>query len=159
MEKPKLLKVRISDLVPHEETKPERIEEIKKLLREEGLKRPIVVYNLEGHEKYLILDGHHRAEALKEMGYDYIMVSKIDYLSPNIIVKSWDNDKVWDKQEIITLAISGKRMKPKSTRHLYLENGKEFKLAEVWIMPAICFPLERLKEHKKPQKALNRFRA
>ena len=69
------------------------------------------------NESGLIIDGHHRYNALKELGLSKIPVTKINYKSKKIKT-SKKNDIC--KNLIIKKALSKDLFKPKSTRHLIL---------------------------------------
>tara|TARA_Y100000816_G_C26052640_1_gene552066 strand:+ start:54 stop:491 length:438 start_codon:yes stop_codon:yes gene_type:complete len=69
------------------------------------------------NESGLIIDGHHRYNALKELGLSKIPVTKINYKSKKIKT-SKKNDIC--KNLIIKKAVSKDLFKPKSTRHLIL---------------------------------------
>jgi len=65
-------------------------------------------------ESKVIIDGHHRYFTLKKMGYKQIPVTLINYFSEDI---STGIDKKNIKNEIISNAINGKLLNPKSTSH------------------------------------------
>ena len=142
-----LIRVRIIDLLPHELTRPKlRQKHIKNLSSTGRLTRPIIVHRIRGRGKYLILDGHHRAAALKELGYSYIIAKRINYLSPKFKVRSWSSAKEWDKSEVIALALAGKPLKPKSTKHVVSEKGKEVPFNNhLFLAPVINYPISALR--------------
>ena len=77
---------RIDALYIHEETISTNLEKIKSILKRQGFQiDPIIVDKNSG----VILDGMHRYEALRQMGFNYIAVAKVDYSSPNIVIKNW----------------------------------------------------------------------
>ncbi len=68
--------VDISMLFPHEDVDRGIVELIIDDIVENGVvKYPVVV----DVRTFIILDGHHRVEALKELGYDYVPVFFVDY--------------------------------------------------------------------------------
>ena len=69
------------------------------------------------NESGLIIDGHHRYNALKELGLSKIPVTKINYKSKKI--KTSEKNDIC-KNLIIKKALSKDLFKPKSTRHLIL---------------------------------------
>ena len=76
------------------------------------------------YESNLIIDGHHRYTALKELGYKKIPVTLINYFSNSIITD--DNDSL-SKMEIINNSVSKKLYSPKTTKHLvYCNNNKSW---------------------------------
>ena len=72
----------------------------------------------------MIIDGHHRYFALKELGLEKIPVTMINYFSDKIITDK--NDSLM-KHDIIENALSGKLYEPKSTKHLiYCEQKSDW---------------------------------
>lgn len=137
----------MSDLIGHEETQPDKVKtHAAKMLRRGTQKRPVVVHYLDDERKYLIIDGHHRVAALKELGYQYVIANRIDYLSSEIKVKSWQGAKEWDKKDIIEQALRGNLRGPKTTKHVIMMGGKEVPFHKNdEIEPVINYPLEKLK--------------
>ena len=66
-------------------------------------------------ESKMIIDGHHRYFALKELRLEKIPVTMINYFSDKIITDK--NDSLM-KYDIIENALNGKLYEPKSTKHL-----------------------------------------
>lgn len=76
----------INILRPHEQIDPIRLEEIKKQLIKDGIQRePIII---EGNH-LIVLDGHHRIRALKDLGYSKVVAHKINYNDSDLILKTW----------------------------------------------------------------------
>ena len=76
------------------------------------------------HESKIIIDGHHRYFALKELGIKKIPVTMINYFSDKIITDK--NDSIM-KYDIIDNAIKGNLYEPKSTNHhIYCEQKEEW---------------------------------
>lgn len=150
MKKPNIVKVRLSDLVPHEQYREEHKEELKKELEEDGMqKRPIAIYSLESYlpGKYLIIDGHHRTEALKELGCEEIVANLVDYFEKDIRVLTWKAEKEWNKDVIIKRAIKGDLLEPKTTKHVLLINGKPYAFQDNDIVePVVDQPLASLND-------------
>ena len=67
----------------------------------------------------VIIDGHHRYNAMKELGFIKIPVTRINYYSEKVITNE-DNSIL--KSEIITNAQNKKLYPPKSTNHLVFCN-------------------------------------
>ena len=84
-------------------------------------------------ETHMIIDGHHRYFALKELGIEKIPVTLINYFSEKI--KTDDNNS-FSKNEIIENAKKGNLYEPKSTKHLiYCE--KESKCVPITLISAL----------------------
>ena len=73
-------------LRPHEQIDPIRLQEIKKQLIKDGIQRePIIIDG----EHLIVLDGHHRIRALKDLGYSKVVAYKINYNDTDLILKTW----------------------------------------------------------------------
>lgn len=107
----------LQSLKSHERTIEARLEEVTNQIRGTGrVDLPILIdANTE-----VILDGHHRYEALKNLGAKTVPVLKVNYLDedgialapgPNCPVESLTREKV------IETGQSDSRFPPKSTRH------------------------------------------
>ena len=68
------------------------------------------------HKTHVIIDGHHRYFALKELGFKKVPVTKIDYSSDLISTGVGGNGI--PKDEIISKGVSNELFEPKSTQHL-----------------------------------------
>ncbi|MBD3155276.1 MAG: hypothetical protein GF368_01315 [Candidatus Aenigmarchaeota archaeon] len=106
--------VEISKLKEHEEIIPERFDELKNEILSSGfLKEPIVV----DKNTNIILDGHHRFNIFKSLGYSKIAVQYVDYGNPKIVVDSW-NGNLQTKEKVIEKVVSGEKFPPKTTKHM-----------------------------------------
>jgi hypothetical protein len=67
----------------------------------------------------VILDGHHRYEALKSLGCTRIPVFLVDYDDPTITLTTWPNATVASvtKAEVVDRGTRGELYPPKTTRH------------------------------------------
>lgn len=76
-----IIKLKLSELKPYEKNAklhPKgQIEQIKKSIEEFGMNDPIAVWG----EDNLIVEGHGRLEALKELGYDEVDCIRLDHLT------------------------------------------------------------------------------
>lgn len=76
-----IIKLRLNKLKPYEKNAkihtPEQIEQIKKSIKQFGMNDPIAVWG----EENLIVEGHGRLEALKELGYDEVECIRLDHLT------------------------------------------------------------------------------
>jgi hypothetical protein len=70
------------------------------------------------------LDGHHRLHALKKIGCKKIPVILFNYQSPEIKVIPWREDEKITKEMIIQTALTGRRMPPKTSKHMILIKGE-----------------------------------
>jgi uncharacterized protein (DUF1015 family) len=130
----------IEELREHEEIRPDYLEELKNEIQLDGiLKMPICI----DKDTCIILDGHHRLQALKGLGCKKIPCVLVDYQSPEIKVVAWREGETMTKEKIIDTALSGKRMPSKTSRHMILLNGEWKHISAIQML--IDIPLEKLK--------------
>ena len=113
----KLSLIPVEHLRCHEQTIPGRVQQVREQIEEEGeVDYPILVdsrYNV-------ILDGHHRYTALKEMGVDKVPVVKVEYFQDGLVkLEARKNcpKQPLTKQDVLRKGLSPKVFTPKSTRH------------------------------------------
>jgi len=130
----------IEELREHEEIRPDYLEALKNEIQLDGiLKMPICI----DKNTCIILDGHHRLQALKRLGCKKIPCVLVDYQSPDIKVIAWREGETLTKEKIIDTALSGKRMPSKTSRHMILLNGEWKHISAIQMF--IDIPLEELK--------------
>jgi hypothetical protein len=132
--------IELGELKEHEEIRPDYLEELKNEILSDGiLKMPIAV----DKKTYIILDGHHRLHALKKIGCRKIPVILFDYQSPEIEVLPHREGETVTKEMIIQTALAGRRMPPKTSKHMILIKGE---LKHISILEKdINIPLDKLK--------------
>jgi len=130
----------LDELKEHEEIRPDYLEELKNEILSDGiLKMPIAV----DKKTYIILDGHHRLHALKKIGCKRIPVILFDYQSPEIEVLPHREGETVTKEMVIRTALTGRRMPPKTSKHMILIEGE---LKHISILETVInIPLEKLK--------------
>jgi hypothetical protein len=123
--------VPLTVLKPHEQDIPERVEALMRSLVEDGVQiKPILVDS----KTLVILDGHHRVEALKRMGARYVAAVIVDYDDDECIaVGSWREGWNVTKELVRRTGVEGKRLPPRTSRHM-----PRFEVPEVRV------PIERL---------------
>lgn len=111
----------IESLLPHEEINLERLVEIEAEIIKAQQVFPILV-----DQKFnIILDGHHRWEVLKKLGFPKIPAYFINYTDNNLIeVYSWQKNCIVTKKQVIDKALSKNRFTAKTTKHIMLMNLK-----------------------------------
>lgn len=132
--------VEISRLKGHENIDPRRLANLRDEIESDGiLKKPIAV---DAHTS-VVLDGHHRMEALKLLGCSKIPVLFVDYQSPRIGVKTSENGEECPKQKVLEAALKGKLLPSKSTWH-YVTFSEEIAHIST-IQKPVNMPLEDLR--------------
>jgi len=69
---------------------------------------------------FVILDGHHRFEALRLLGCRRVPAYVIDYFSDIVDLTLWPDATVKEvtKEEVIRRGLAGELFPPKTTRHI-----------------------------------------
>jgi hypothetical protein len=107
-------------LVEHEEVDPVYLEVLITEIASDGiLKLPITVDKATN----VIIDGHHRFHALRQLSCKNIPVALINYDSDDIRVLAWNEEEQITKKTVLNAAFSGKKLPPKTSKHLVLVNG------------------------------------
>ena len=111
---PRLALAKLRFLRPHEMVREERVLEVLESLVEVGAQlRPILV----DYKTGVILDGHHRVEALKRLGAIYVAALLVDYDDPCIRVDSWRPEIRVTKDIVRRAGLTGRLLPPKTSRH------------------------------------------
>jgi ParB-like chromosome segregation protein Spo0J len=130
----------IEELKEHEETRSDYLEALKNEILLDGmLKMPICI----DKNTCIILDGHHRLQALKRLGCKKIPCVLVDYQSPDIRVIAWREGEQITKERIIEIALSEKRMPSKTSKHMIILNGQWQHISAIEMI--VNIPLEKLK--------------
>lgn len=110
--------VPLRDLRPHERVSQEHLTEIEQDLLQEGMiHNPIIADS----RSLVILDGHHRYNALKCLGCKYAPVCLIDYRSEGVKVDAWRKGEHVTKQEVLAAGLSGRLLPARTSRHVLPE--------------------------------------
>ena len=114
----------IGKLRPHEQTNEEILGKLIEAIETDGfLRLPVLVED----EYFVILDGHHRYEALRRLGCVRIPVYIVHYEDPTIGLTTWPEAIVQavTKAEVVARGRRGDLFPPKTTRHLIPEPNEE----------------------------------
>ncbi|MCE4604886.1 MAG: ParB N-terminal domain-containing protein [Aeropyrum sp.] len=106
--------VPIDKLKRHEEVLEHKVASLEDDIRSRGvLIRPILV----DAKTLVILDGHHRVEALRRLGARRVPAVLVDYDSDCVNVDSWREGVTVSKDEVRRRGLSGDPYPPKTSRH------------------------------------------
>ncbi len=100
----------------HEQIRRALLKELTERIQRDGyIKRPILVAD----RHFVILDGHHRVEALRALGCNRIPAYVVDYFSTIVNLGTWPDAVVATvtKDEVIRRGLRDDRFPPKTTRH------------------------------------------
>lgn len=114
-------------LKSHEEIRPELLEKLVQEIKTDGyLRKPVLVED----RYFVILDGHHRFEALKELGCKRIPCYVVDYFDEAIYLTTWPGARHTNvkKEDVLKMAADGKLYPPKTTRHIVSIELRETKV-------------------------------
>jgi len=106
----------IGRLHGHERVRPALLEELTDQIRTDGyLRRPILVADVD----FVILDGHHRVEAVRALGARRIPAYLVDYFSDVVELGTWPEAvvSVITKEDVIRRGRTGDLFPPKTSRH------------------------------------------
>lgn len=104
----------ITLLKQHEKIRQSHLDKLMKRIEEDGyIKNPIIA----DKNTLIILDGHHRFNAMKLLGLKASPVYLVDYNDDAITVTSWKKNKIVTKDDVRNAGLSGKLLTPKTSRH------------------------------------------
>ncbi len=107
--------VPVNVLKQHERIVDENMVRLQRELAHDGIvKDPIIV----DKRTMVILDGHHRYNALKCMGYRYVPVCLVDYRNDRITVEAWRTGERVTKAEVMQAGLTGILLPAKTSRHV-----------------------------------------
>jgi hypothetical protein len=116
----------------HEEHVPETARRLAKKIHGDGVVHEAVLVESKHH---VLLDGHHRLEALRALGCRKVPAYVVDYDDPDIHLSTWPGAVPVSvtKADVVAKALSGTKYPPKTTRHRLREP-----------LPKISVPLAEL---------------
>lgn len=110
-----LVLVWIDALRPHEQVVPERVRDLVASIQSKGYFGPPILVE---REHYIVLDGHHRVEALKVLGARWAPAIVISYDPRHVSLDSWREGVRVSREEVVKRALSRELFPPKTTRHI-----------------------------------------
>lgn len=112
-----IIKIPLDQIKSHEEHIIERKNKLLEYLNENDyFVLPSMI--LDAHD-FVILDGHHRLNILKDLGKKEEYVILLNYKCESIISHETNNIT---KKEIIEAGLSGKLLPPKSSKHIFIDS-------------------------------------
>lgn len=119
--------VDINKLKRHEEINQNHLEDIIQRIKQDGfIKNPVVV----DRKNHIILDGHHRVAALRQLGANKVPAFLVNYQSNNIRVTLRRKEFLFKdiKKAVINYCLKGKIFPSKTTRHLIKNRPKNINI-------------------------------
>ncbi|MEM1619564.1 MAG: ParB N-terminal domain-containing protein [Fervidicoccaceae archaeon] len=102
-------------LRPHERVSEERVALVmEEISRTRALAAPILVDS----KTLVVLDGHHRLEALKRLGARYAPVLLVDYDCDLVEVAAWREGEIVTKELVRRAGLTGELLPPRTSRHV-----------------------------------------
>jgi len=132
--------VELDKLKPHEGVFATHLRKLREEIESDGILKLAIAISQNGN---IILDGHHRVAALKELGCVKIPVVFVDYNSPDIEVQTRRKNIQLTKEEIIRAGMGFKKMRPKTSRHMIRVDGTLKHISA--IEKRVDIPLEELR--------------
>lgn len=105
-------------LKQHERIDQKHLKEVYLGIKKSGFVRdPIIV----DKNTKVILDGHHRYNALKMLGLSKVPAFLVDYNDESIKVKSWRVGEKITKHLVISAGLTGQLLLPRTSHHIIPE--------------------------------------
>jgi hypothetical protein len=105
----------LASLSRHEEVVPEHLAALTAEIERDGeLREPVIV----DRRTLVILDGHHRVEAMRALGCALVPAYLVDYDDASIAVLPWRAGIVVTKETVVRTGLSGNPYPPKTSRHV-----------------------------------------
>lgn len=122
----KITNIKISKIKEHEAVDKKHLKIIKKTIIDSGVfKEPIII----DKKTLVVLDGHHRLNSCRDLGFEKIPSIMVDYLAnKRIKVISRRNNIFINKKKVIEMGISGKVFPNKTTKHFIPGRIKNLKI-------------------------------
>jgi hypothetical protein len=137
---PQVTLVELERLRAHEGVDMQHLCELKREIKSDRILKFAIAVDKDTN---IILDGHHRFNALRELGCKKIPVVLVDYKTTKIKVKNWRNGWEITKKMVIEACLSEDKLPPKTSKHMIVTNGK---LKHIFaIEKKVNFPLKKLK--------------
>lgn len=137
---PQVTLIELEKLRMHEEVDLWHLNELKREIESDRILKFAIAVDKDTN---IILDGHHRFNALIELECKKIPAVFVDYNTPQIKVKSWRKGWEITKEMVVKAGLSENKLPPKTSKHMIITNGKLKHILA--IEKKVNFPLEKLK--------------
>jgi hypothetical protein len=98
----------------HEEIDPAHVARLVAAIRSDGfVAEPIWV----ARDSHVVLNGHHRLAALRELGAVRVPAWVLDYESDDVELARWTDGPPLQKPDVVARAAAGQPFPPKTTKH------------------------------------------
>jgi ParB-like chromosome segregation protein Spo0J len=109
--------IKIDRLRPHEHISAKRVAEVVAMIKKAGeFTEPILVEK----NTLVILDGHHRVEAMKKLGYEKIPARLVDYKKVAVSLRHKNLSSEIIKEMVLYLAGKNIILPQKTTKHVFV---------------------------------------
>jgi len=135
--------IELEKLRPHEEVDLRHLKELRDEIKSDRILKFAIAVDKDTN---IILDGHHRFNALKELGCKRIPVVFVNYHSPQVTARSWRNGGKVTKEMVIEAGLSTNKLPPKTSKHMIRINGAIRHISA--IEKNVNFPLKKLRAHR-----------
>lgn len=114
--------VHIDDLLPHEEVLQDRAGKLQDYMNDLPVKiLPAIIVD---SEYQVVIDGHHRLNLFRQMGMQIVPAVSVNYAHEDILVNPPGKErKGITKEAVISTAVKGQTLPPKSTQHMVRSRG------------------------------------
>ncbi len=118
----------LEKLKHHEETDPSNLKSLLHQLQTDRVLRRAIAVDF---KTLVILDGHHRHRALEILGCRVIPCTLFNYESELIEVWSYPGRPRISKEDVISAALNGRLLPPKTSRHMVKVGDRYIHISEL----------------------------
>ena len=109
-----IVKLKLTELKRTEHHSVDHVKKLKSILGTTNEEWPPIMVSTD----MFILDGHHRFQLARDLGYEKILAFLVDYCDPDLEVRDYDTNEVMDKEMLLLRYLTGILLPMKSTKHI-----------------------------------------
>lgn len=109
-----IVKIDLSKLKPTEHHSVDHAKWLKNILGTTNEDWPPILVSTD----MFILDGHHRFQLAKDLGFEKILAYLIDYFDPDLEVRDHNTNEFMDKEMLLSRYFNGDLLPIKTTKHI-----------------------------------------